>query len=146
MPQLVNQLCVVCRQRIESDLEAVFCPLCGNPVHCDCKNPANLGADQCSACGGDINDSAAVQERLRRLDDAAIEEARQDKLQARKAGSQQKRGNPDVLTGSLLVGGCLLLTLGALVMGSSVSAIACGPIVYGLILIARGVKNPPRVE
>jgi hypothetical protein len=51
MPQLVGSACGVCRGRIESVLDAVFCADCTHPVHRDCSRPG-LGDPASGICAG----------------------------------------------------------------------------------------------
>jgi hypothetical protein len=53
-PQLVGQMCALCRKRIDSVAEGEFCTACGSPVHHGCVGAGtNQGEQTCSRCGGD---------------------------------------------------------------------------------------------
>jgi len=51
--QLVGQLCIHCQQRIPSELDGVFCSLCGAPAHTECVQKAILTPPEggCRVCG-----------------------------------------------------------------------------------------------
>lgn len=50
MAQLTGQTCINCGERISSDLDSCFCPVCSNPIHNRCIKPTD-GAG-CPKCGG----------------------------------------------------------------------------------------------
>lgn len=51
--QLVGQACVLCQERISSELAAQFCRYCRSPSHHHCSLAARepLVAESCTACG-----------------------------------------------------------------------------------------------
>jgi hypothetical protein len=56
MPQVANQLCGVCHERIPSLLEGRFCETCGSAVHYDC---ASIATDRrpksrCLGCNAEL--------------------------------------------------------------------------------------------
>jgi hypothetical protein len=61
MRQLVGELCVICRERIGSEIEGHFCRACGCPVHEGCGRPAEGAATGCSSCGAATVDSEREQ-------------------------------------------------------------------------------------
>ena len=59
MKQLVGLKCVVCQERIGSNLEGRFCSACDNAVHNKCCNtPIEAGA--CPGCGANLANAAAL--------------------------------------------------------------------------------------
>src|SRR6516165_9422610 len=54
MQQLVGLSCAVCGDRIDSTLEAEFCPACFGPVHLRCKRAGPSSETACAACGGNL--------------------------------------------------------------------------------------------
>jgi hypothetical protein len=51
--QLVNQICIHCRERIVRENDARFCPKCGGAVHLACSKRALSASPSgcCRACG-----------------------------------------------------------------------------------------------
>src|SRR4051794_26324184 len=66
MPQIVNLDCAVCRKRIESDMDAAFCPACCGPVHHACKQERDPSEGICGSCGGDLSHPVGVKQRKER--------------------------------------------------------------------------------
>ncbi len=143
MPQLVNQMCVVCRQRIESDLEATFCPLCASPVHNDCKDPPDTGSGQCTACGSDVTDQAAIDDRLHRLEEATLERIRQSQLVGMDAQSRAYRAQAwrEILIGATLTGLGVFVTAIVFIGQRDIVVFTGGPIFYGLVLLSQGISH-----
>jgi hypothetical protein len=52
--QLVGELCVICRNRIGSIVDGLFCQACGCPVHTKCAQPQTERVEsRCPQCGAD---------------------------------------------------------------------------------------------
>jgi hypothetical protein len=125
--QLVGQNCVICGNRIGSELDARFCTTCRSPVHtaCTAERPPADGA--CPTCRA----PAAAVERSNR---AAAEEAA---VTARSGRGQ--------LGGCILVGGFLMTGSGLMAVArnldkgtADVLSAAIG-VVIGLAVVAFGL-------
>src|SRR5262249_49551262 len=113
------------------------------PIHHHCKsadNPAN-GPQKCSGCGSDVSDQPAVEERLRRQNEAAVERARQHALRDtdERWGGNRARARSQILYGVLVVVFGTVITAISFASNSSFVVIAWGPILFGLILLANGL-------
>jgi hypothetical protein len=66
MSQLVNSLCVVCRERIESIIDGHICAACGVPLHEWCARPPETpdARKTCPICRGE---SAKVAARVKEV-------------------------------------------------------------------------------
>jgi hypothetical protein len=66
MPEVAGSGCVLCRQKIDSLFDGVFCQECGGPYHHKCFNGATArAAGRCGSCGADLMVVAAESEQRR---------------------------------------------------------------------------------
>ena len=143
MPQLVNQTCALCSQRISSVLEGEFCAACGHPVHRPCKRPGS-SAGACPSCGADISDPAAMEKRLRQLTAAARERQRQHELRERRRSSADTVNRDVVIAASVFSIGVLLTVATyaqALWGGGGMYVIAYGAIIGGGIRLVWALRR-----
>ena len=129
--QLVNQICIHCRERITRETEARFCPKCDSAVHHACSERALSAAASgcCRACG-----APAEVRQERRL---AREEQRRESAAA--------GGYQTVLLGvTLMIGGILGSMCCTGLTGGKQLMVAAGAISCGVLLVVVGFMQSTR--
>jgi hypothetical protein len=130
MGQLVGRTCVLCDQRIPSELDAGFCTACGAAVHTACSRTAVAAAPpgSCRGCGAPP---------------AAVGAASRERERVEAARSQA--GVAKVALGVLCVLGGLLATVAcsgiALGAGTGRLVIASGAVFAGFGLVVQGLRE-----
>ncbi len=144
MPQVVNQVCAVCRERISSILDGEFCGDCGSPVHHGCRRPVDgpTRSGSCATCSADVSDTEATRERLMKLERETQEQANEDRRQA-DADQRRKAGKRDMAFGAVLLIGGLAFTGFDFAMTASQGGgtfwVATGAMGVGAYRLIRGV-------
>jgi hypothetical protein len=129
--QLVNQICIHCRERITREAEGRFCPRCGSAVHLACSERALSASPSgcCRACG-------------------APAEVRQERKQAREEQRRESaaaQGYQTVLLGvTLMIGGILGSMCCTGLTGGTQLVIAGGAIFCGALLVVAGFLQSAR--
>jgi hypothetical protein len=87
MVQLVGLNCVVCQEKIFSAIDALFCELCGNPVHRGClkAEPFENREGICPGCTGKVDSPIAQRVQSERKEAKRIREREEARIEKEKA-------------------------------------------------------------
>jgi hypothetical protein len=112
MAQLVGMSCTHCGGRISSELDAAFCPTCGQPCHTACKRtPGPEVADRCTACGAPFDALTRARREAERVEAKRAATPRPLNLLGAARGARRL-----YKLGRFLLVGVLLILLGVLMV------------------------------